>query len=54
MGLKKFAKGDMKVTSPGPRGRHIPKNGMANSKYAKDHGITTRQASKQRRGEKWN
>lgn len=54
MGLKKFKKGDMKMSHPGPMGRHRPKNGITNKKYADDHGITPRQASKARRNEKWN
>jgi hypothetical protein len=41
-------------SSPGPHGRHLPKNGMTNKKYGEDHNMSTRQASKARRGEKWN
>lgn len=44
----------MPVTNAGARGRHLPKNGVTNKKYAEDHGITPRQASKKRRTEKWN
>ena len=50
MGLKKLKP----VSAPGPHGRHLPKNGITNKNYADDKGITIRQASKARRGEKWN
>ena len=49
MGLKALKP----VSSPGPKGRHCPKHGMTNKKYAEDHGITVRAASRARRGESW-
>ena len=51
--IKKTAKPIMS-SSPGARGRHLPKNGITNKKYAEDHGISIRQASRARRNEKWN
>lgn len=51
MGLKDVK---LQFKSSGPTGRHLPKNGITNKKYAADHNVSVRQASKLRRNEKWN